>query len=515
MTVKLPGKKVKIILRRSTAKIVLIVFLFTQISIYAIVKPVPIQSDDLTSASITLGNSRLSFRAALSGAVAAASSTITIASGGGDPDTDALFPNDVVCFTNTVASGCQGNTTYTVASIVSTTVFTITPPLSIALLATDIPVSTQSGGMTILFTAPNAIPTAGDIFMLMPAVETASRTSDGIPDTNTAVTNNGFDLTKTSPGGTSPGVIASDVTIASSGCDNNWTPIIPTVGDGTAGESGYHQFRIDRSTNACTAGATLTITIDGSPGVINPAPITSGHTQGVADIYEFTIRTRDGSDNTIDSRDVKVAPIEAVIVSVTIDETLNFTVAGLAAATSTCNNATTVTTTATTVPFGTLSAPNVATGSQQLTVSTNADGGYVVKLDEDDQLSINGAGATTIPDTVCDAGTCTHSLSAEWKTGYNVAVGAFGYSLANVSGTDAEFTYNESSRWFSARQLAERGTDFTPPATLTDANWPTIMSNADPVASKSIYVCYVVAFQAIQSAGYYFNKVRYTATPRF
>ena len=511
---KLTKKRLFLLIRKSTAKMLLITLLFSQISLYAIVKPEKIISDDLTTASITLGNSRLSFRAALNGVVSSGSSTITITTGGGDNDTNALFQNDVVCFTNAANTGCQGHTTYTVASVVSSTVFTITPPLSTALLASDIPVSTQSGGMTILFTAPNAIPTDGDIFMLMPAVETAGRTSDGIPDINTAITNNGFDLTKTAAG-TSPGVIAADVTVASSGCDNNWTPIIPVVGDGSSGESGYHQFRIDRNTNICTAGAILTITIDGTPGVINPAPITSGHTQGVADVYEFTIRTRDGSDNTIDSRDVKVAPIEAVLVSVTIDETINFTVAGLSSSTSTCNNATTVTTTATTIPFGTLTAPSVATGSQQLTVSTNADAGYVVKIDEDDQLSINGAGATTIADTICDDASCTHTTSAEWATGYNVAKGAFGYSLANVTGSDAAFLYSESSRWFSAKQLSERGTDFTPPAALTDTNWPTIMSNAGPVAANSIYVCFVVAFQATQEAGYYFNKVRYTATPKF
>jgi hypothetical protein len=113
-----------------------------------------------------------------------------------------------------------------------------------------------------------------------------------------------------------------------------------------------------------------------------------------------------------------------------------------------------------------------------------------------------GESVNCIKDTTCDA-TCSESTSTEWTTATN---NGLGFSLANVSGTDASFLYNESSRTFSSRQIADQE------ASETKAN---IMSNSAPVSGSSVYVCYRISISATQPAGYYYNKVKYTATASF
>jgi hypothetical protein len=252
---------------------------------------------------------------------------------------------------------------------------------------------------------------------------------------------------------------------------------------------------------------------DATKPLINPAPISTGHTQGTADTYTITVQSRDGSDQVLDDVDMKVAAVEGVLVSATVDETLNFTVAGVASSQSTCGQTTDITTTAYSVPWGTISTTNsFLEGSQQLTVSTNASGGYTVKIEENDQMGKNGVtctGATAgesvscIKDTTCNGAACSESTSAEWTTATN---NGLGYSLANVSGTDATFLYNESARTFSAKQIADQE---------ASESKQSIMSNSVPVSGSSAYVCYRISVSGTQPAGYYYNKVKYTATGTF
>jgi len=113
-----------------------------------------------------------------------------------------------------------------------------------------------------------------------------------------------------------------------------------------------------------------------------------------------------------------------------------------------------------------------------------------------------------IRDTACGATPCTHQTSQDW-TNMSTYVG-FGYSLENQSGSDAKFLYNESSRTFSTKQLADQEA----PETRSDSN-AEIMTSSAPVSGSSVYVCYRIAIPGTQPAGYYYNKVKYTAVPTF
>ncbi len=462
-----------------------------------------------TNASDTLSNGRLSYRAGVTTG-AASSSLVTIDStGNADNNTNHLFPKDVVCYSGSLLDGCYSQATYTVANIIDGTNFNFTPPLgATALSANDYVVATQSATHTIAFTLASAVPTAGDIYITVPSIDTTGKTNDYFPDTNVSIATNGFDL---------GGVGTTNVSVASSGCTNNWTVASVTAGDAT----NDHRFLINRSTDSCAAGSTITVTIgDGTKKMINPAPIT-GHTQGAADVYTLNVKTRDGSDNTLDQSNIKVAVIEGVLVSATVQETLSVTIAGVASSTSVCGQTTDVTTTATSVPWGTIiNFGAFQEAAQTVTVSTNADAGYVVKAEENDQMGKDGLVCTgaaagesvsCIQDTTCGTVACTESAGYYWT---DVAKYGLGFTL---SGTDAAFKYDSTTEPctttgggtatnFCARQFADQETPETK---------QTIMSNAGPVASSQVSLCYRLNVSATQPAGYYYNKVQLTATATF
>jgi hypothetical protein len=107
----------------------------------------------------------------------------------------------------------------------------------------------------------------------------------------------------------------------------------------------------------------------------------------------YVIRVQ-GAGGQPDSGDTRVAIIDDVTVSATVETTLSFTIAGVTGATTTNGDAvlTSATTTATTVAFGTV-VPNTAeTLAQDLTVTTNALNGFTVTVQADQTLtSGNGA----------------------------------------------------------------------------------------------------------------------------
>lgn len=488
-------------------------FLFFLSLALVITNPRKTKSANLISVTATLSNPRLSYRGGVSGTPSAGATSVDIdTSGNADNNTNHLFIKDTVCFAPSSFSGCKGNTTYTVNSIIDTDTFTFTPGLAGALAADDYVIATQSSTLTISFTTVSEIPANGNILVTIPAIKVTGQTCDGFPDTTT-LANNGFDLKN---------VAAAQVSVT--GCtDANWnaTETI-TCGNG----SNDHTILINRQTASCAAGSTITITIQ---NVINPAPST-GHTQGTADIYNINIKTRDGSNYTLDESDAKIAPVEGVFVSATVDETLSFTVAGITADSGSYCGVTRTSsspdTTATSIPWGIVSPTYAAAThntAQQLTVSTNANNGYKVYIEESDQMGRNGNVCTgtapssgeftfgssiCIRDTVCAATPCSHTTSQDW-TNMSTYVG-LGYSLQNATGSDAKFLYNESSRTFSAKQLA----DVQGGENRADTN-AEIMTNSGPVNGSSVYVCYRIAIPATQPAGYYYNTVKYTAVPTF
>jgi hypothetical protein len=152
-----------------------------------------------------------------------------------------------------------------------------------------------------------------------------------------------------------------------SGADWNVTPagqvITLTSGSDTIDPLAVVTIRI--GTNAIS-GAT------GSNQITNPAVGT----------YEITLEA-----GLVDTGATRVAIVESVKVTASVDTVFNFTVTGVADALAVNGDTTTVLSTATTIPFGTLVADTPSVAAQDLVVSTNAANGFVVTVQTDQQLT--------------------------------------------------------------------------------------------------------------------------------
>ena len=500
--------------------------LLINITIFFIVKPPKTKSANFTNVTASLSNSRFSYFAGYANGFIGESRITIDTSGYPDKDVDHLFIGDSICIVPDSFSGCRDNTTYSVIATEGTNgdEFTISPALLSTPSASDLIIATSSGVLTIQFTLTNNVPDGGDILITIPSDNDATTTTsnDGFPDSAPTTSVGGFDLN-----GISATEVSTSVTTSGSCNSAHWSTT-ETITPGNL--TNDHTIRIDRSGSQCEANNTvITVTIGTtSKGIVIPPPTTNARTQGVADIYSINIKTRDNTDNTIDESDALVAPVEGVFVSATVNETLSFQVTGESSGNTRCGQTTDIATTATAIPWGEISTTSTFyEGSQYLTISTNANSGYNVYIQESDQMGKNGVtctgtapssghftfgSATCIRDTVCSSSTCSESTGYNWTSASNYP--GLGISLQNKTGTDAVWVYNSDdpcsstagSGSFCAKQIADiQGGETRTP----------IMASSGPVDSNEIYVCYRIAIPGMQPAGFYYNKVTYTAVPIF
>jgi hypothetical protein len=199
---------------------------------------------------------------------------------------------------------------------------------------------------TISFVSPNAITTTEDIVITFDA---------------------GFDLT---------GIGVEDVDILVNGTNKpvaEWSFAILS-----------QEITLTINTNDIATSATTTILI-GTHATNEGSPDTQVLNPGVG-AYSIDVAAGVNTGSTM------VAIVDTVTVSAAVDTTFTFTVAGLPGGTAINGTTTTGSTTATTIPFGTLADGVASTTAQQLSVTTNAANGFVVTVQTDGGLlSTTGA----------------------------------------------------------------------------------------------------------------------------
>lgn len=216
-------------------------------------------------------------------------------------------------------------------------------------------------------------------------------------------------------------------------------------------------------------------------GIVNPSSAGTGY------LLYSTFNNSDCSTSPFDATTVAFAWTGPTIVSVVVDPSFTFSVAGRA---TVCNgqSATNFQTgsSGTAVNLGHVSTSAVAGGAQDLSVSTNAANGFVVYL--------RTSGVT--PDSLRDGG----SGSIADVSGTRASPGA-----APSAGT-ASFGYTSS----------DTSTSFTSNtwAKLTNTN-DSVLIGAGGTASKSSCIGYEVAVGTTTPAGSYSTTVIYTAIPNF
>jgi len=250
-------------------------------------------------------------------------------------------------------------------------------------------------------------------------------------------------------------------------------------------------------TNATSSGT-------GANQINNPAKVAAA---GTADIYDLAIAFTGNSTN---SGSALVAVVEGVTVSVSVDESLTFSIAGVASGSCTQGGAATaITTTVSTVPFGAsgLSPETFYKGCHDIAVGTNAASGYTVSVQENRSLL---SGTDTIDDTLCDAGDCSEVIAAgttkTWATATN---NGFGYTCSG-SQCNAEFATAAEFNQFpctGADAVCDGGTG------AEAATTP--ISNAGATTAQTNRIIYKLSFDTVQQAGDYTNTITYIATPTF
>lgn len=458
-------------------------------SIFTLVNPTALNGANLTSVKDTLQTSRLSVNARVD------STGTTVGSSNVKLKTSASAPANTISTGNLRSqdSVVIGTGTYTIVDIIDSDEFTVTPVLASGDADDNDPIYLKMRPRhTVQFTTASAVAN-GYFQILIPADPTTP--NDGNPDDEGYDFNTTVDVTAPSDVGSTFDFVAGVATAAG--------------GTGCTSPANYHCFSFHYS-GVGAVGQALTLYIGNTNGTNTPiAPATgTSHTEGTADTYPILVRqfaaSADPTTATpIDATTARVAHIEAVRVTATVDPTISFSIAGIASGNTRCGVSTDITTTATSVPFGGMTLNTFKTLAQDLTVSTNASGGYVVTSSENDQLGLGGATTPFIPDTTCDGGTCSESTAAEWNTATN---NGFGYSLENVDAASIAFEYDTSGDTFRSKQFAD----------ITGSETPqTIFSSTTVANSENAYVCYRLSVGATQAAGDYENQITYTATGTF
>lgn len=230
-------------------------------------------------------------------------------------------------------------------------------------------------------------------------------------------------------------------------------------------------------TPASAAGRTIVLT-----------GITNGSVADTAYYAQVSTYTNvNCSTGGLDSGTVAFIYTTGQAVSATVDPSLTFTITGVSS--GTVNAATVnITTTASTIPFGTVTSSTNKIGAHDLAVGTNAQGGYTVTT------RYTGALTDLTSDTITDL-TATNDAPDAFPT---PGAEAFGYTTQDSvlgTGTPARFTTGGGNKWskFTTSPLE-------------------IIYNADP-ASETTRVGYQVGIASTTEAGTYSTTVVFTATP--
>ncbi len=207
-----------------------------------------------------------------------------------------------------------------------------------------------------------------------------------------------------------------------------------------------------------------------------------------------------------DTGTTMVAIVNQVTVTAAVDTSFTFTVAGVASGQTVNATTTSTSTTATAIGFGTLASGTPVIGAQDLTVTTNAQNGFVVTVHEDQNLlSANGADINLFKDQAQTAVPTAWTAPAA-ILGQNWTYGHFGLTSDDNDLNGGEFTSGGGNKWAG---------NFW--ATTTRA----IFSNSGPAdgITQNIgkaRVGYEVQVSSLQEAATdYTNHLIYVATPTF
>ena len=479
--------------------ILILPVLLLLISVSAFFKVKSVHSLPVQTMSDSLSTSQYSYYGGLPSGNTPGNSYIRLDLTNSFPSRDAnnLFIGD------TLAIGVGGSQNfYIVKDIGSTAIVDLNIGVSsINTVAGSTVIATRSAIHTVTFTP--TMTAAGGFWQFLIKIANngiGESYGDGIPDQT------GFDTQRI---GSTAAIACPPGATASIGATATYTLGSPAV------TSSYQIYQCNLGnglTNAIGTGISMVIGT-GNSALINPSP-SSGNTEGIASVFTYILRQGDSGGLIVDSTVGKIAVVEAVRITATVDPTLSFSIdnnGATSVGSSACGvgvslSSGAVNTTGDQVIFGSLAIGTTANKlAQRLTVTTNGVNGYVVTAYEGNPMINIGytsspGVAYTLPDTICDSGPCTNSGGGgTWSIG---TTSGFGYSIYTVSSVgNTSFSNGD-------------GTKFRPFGNGS-ANAKNILQYSTFTNGQSAYVCYQIVANAAQPVGDYEGKVIYTATATF
>lgn len=147
------------------------------------------------------------------------------------------------------------------------------------------------------------------------------------------------------------------------------------------------------------------------------------------------------------------------------------------------------------IAFGSLVPGTPSTATNTLTITTPYGQGYSILALEADTLK-NQVG-NTIPDTICDSGTCTELASGPW-----INNSTYGFGL-NASGAGSTGIFSSSIQY---RQFANQNLGESP---------QTIATENSSVTNRQTTITYKINIPGTQASGDYQNKIVFIAVPKY
>jgi hypothetical protein len=251
------------------------------------------------------------------------------------------------------------------------------------------------------------------------------------------------------------------------------------------------------SNNNATGVSTITFGTGETPASATSRNLVlSGITNGSTANDDFhllfsTYNNIDCTSSPVDNVTVSLIYTNGQAVSMTVEGSISFVVAGVTGNGALAVNGATISnglaTTSTTIPFGTLTSVSNKIAAQDLTVSTNYGNGYSVYTRYTGKPTV---GTYTIDD---------HTGSNAAPTAFSSAgAESFGYTTndASLSGTATRFTATGGNKW----------------AAFTASNAEIAYSSA-PVATETTRVGFQAGISNLTEPGAYVTTVTYTAVP--
>jgi len=258
-------------------------------------------------------------------------------------------------------------------------------------------------------------------------------------------------------------------------------------------------------TARCTYGAGV------GAGVkeITIADVTNSATSST---YYLEISNRNSSDVVLEYVTVAVRIIEDILMTATVESTLVFNITGTTTDAVVNGVGCDAVTTATATPFGTLEVNTAKTICQDLYVTTNADDGYIVTVEQDGELtSDSGSNINSFRDAADGTGLTVPepwgAAPANTLDSYNT----YGHMGLTSSDSDLDsFAYNDYYNGGGDAQYV--GLDGTDPVVIMHHDGPSDGATQDKGFAT---VAYTAEIGSLQEAGDYESTLTYICTPTY